>query len=45
LCYAHGWQHKKSDPPGSRYVMNLQEFKLLSPGQETKAKDKGKAKN
>jgi len=34
LCYAHGWQHKKSDPPGSKYAMNLQEFKLLAPRTE-----------
>ncbi len=31
LCYAHGWQHKKPDPPGSTYAMNLQEFRLLGP--------------
>ena len=34
LCYAHGWQHKKPDPPGSRYAMNLQEFRLLAPEQK-----------
>ncbi|MEI8376677.1 MAG: cellulase family glycosylhydrolase, partial [Planctomycetota bacterium] len=31
LCYSHGWQHQSGNPPGSRYAMNLREFKVLGP--------------
>ena len=37
LCYAHGWQHKTPDPPGSTYAMNLREFRLLAPGEQAAA--------
>jgi hypothetical protein len=32
FCYAHGWQRKTANPPGSRYAMCLFEVSLLRPG-------------
>jgi hypothetical protein len=32
LCYSHGYEHSRANPPGGRYAMCLQEVNLLSPG-------------
>jgi hypothetical protein len=49
LCYANnfgsGWlcHRLKVDPPGGRYGMTLQEFRLLNPAEERQYRQKSNA--